>query len=365
MQLMNRFKKQKNTLDVLFKKNKEPILMYNANLLSTFIIAGIIAMFVPILFSPFSGSKARLIPVYLLSIALFLFASLLFRLKPLKKYSLLGVYLIFFGTFLFAIYLSIINSPGQRATIILGLFCLFPMSVIDRPYRVKLFSTGFYILHTVLAFKFKGNALGVDDTVNCFCFLMLGNAVGEKLIQIRLEAFESKRLLIVEKETDDLTGLKNRGKLFQFISELDEGSAPSGVIMMDIDDFKEYNDRFGHAAGDKLLYHVGSLLMRYEEMFNIQFFRYGGEEFTGLAWGYSLSELQCIAEVLKVSVNSMTDCHQKVSVSIGIADCNTKSFGCCQKYLEFADRALYRAKAEGKNKVVSFNEAIDGDRLTL
>ncbi|MGI6176037.1 MAG: GGDEF domain-containing protein [Christensenellales bacterium] len=361
MRIIGRLGKQKSTLKILFKNNAESIMSYNSNILSTLIFVAIIVMFIPILLSPFSERKMRLVPLYLLSIALFFLAFFVFRLKPFKKRPVLGIYLVFFGAFLFSIYLSVLNSPDQRATIILGLFCVFPMCIIDRPYRIQLFSVGFYIVHIALAFIFKTSALAIDDAVNCFCFLTLGNTIGVRLIKTRAEAFESRRQLVLEKETDELTGLGNRRKLFQLLGELETGDshAPSGVIMMDIDDFKGYNDQFGHAAGDRLLNHLGKLLLHYEEMFDIQFFRYGGEEFAGLAWGYHASELQSILEALKESINGITGCHQEVKVSIGMADCKAEKFKNFEKYIELADKALYRAKAKGKNKVVCFDMTID------
>ena len=363
MRIRDRLNNRKKVLKELFEKNAKSISSYNASILSLLILVGIIAILIPIMSIPFSESKSRLIPAYLLSVALFILAFWLFQRKPFKKRPLLGVYLVFFGAFVFAIYLSIVNSQEQRATIILGLFCIFPMCIIDKPYKIKLFSAAFYLVHTVLAFIFKGSTLGVDDAVNCFCFLTLSNIIGDRLIKIRVEAFEAKRQLILEKETDELTGLKNRRKLFQMLGEYDmnDSSAPSGVIMIDIDDFKAYNDQFGHVAGDQLLNRFGEILLSYEKMFKLQFFRYGGEEFVGLAWGYKLLELQSILETIKVSVNSMPDFHQEVRVSIGIADCETKSFSSYEKYIELADKALYKAKTEGKNRVVCYDEAIDSD----
>lgn len=359
--ITGRRKKQK--LKILFDNNTKSIASYNANIFSTLILAGIIVMSFPILVSPLSQGKTRLVPLYLLSIVLLLVLFLLFQLKPLKNYPILGVYLVFLGSFLFSIYLSVINSQNQRATIIIGLFCVFPMSIIDRPYRIKIFSVAMYLMHTVLAFILKGFDLGVDDLVNCFCFLTLGNAVGDRLIQIRLEAFESKRLLIIEKETDDLTGLKNRRKMLQLISEFESGGVdvPSGAVMLDIDNFKEYNDRYGHSAGDRLLRRLSEILLSFEKIYRVQFFRYGGDEFAGFSWGYTQSEIKGIFEEIKAAVNAISDCRREIGVSIGIADCRINSFCSIEKCIELADKALYRAKADGKNKLVLFNKSKDSD----
>ncbi len=362
MQIIDRLKKQQATFKVLFENNAEPILQYNKSIFTTVIIVSIIVLFVPILFSPFSQSKTKLIPWYLLSIVLYISLFLVFQLKPLKKRPLLGVYLVFIGAFSFSIFLSVVNSPDQRATIILGLFCIFPMCIIDRPHRVNLFSSGFYLLHTILAFIYKGKDLGIDDAVNCFCFLVLGIVIGNRLIIIRIDAFETKRQLILEKETDHLTGLKNRRKMYQLIGEIEAGGdAPSGVIMMDIDDFKQYNDMFGHTSGDNLLRALSQILIRFEKTYNLRFFRYGGEEFAGFAWGYNPSELQSIFEALRADVNGIENCRQEVGVSIGITDCSIEKFKNYEKYIEQADKALYRAKANGKNKVICFDRSIDAD----
>lgn len=357
MRIMERLKKQKSTLKILFENNAESILLYNANILKTLIAVSAVVIGIPVMISPLSDSKSRLIPVYLLAIALLLLGYLTFQTAPFRKRPLLGVYVTFFLSFWLSIYLSVIHSPHQRATIILGLFCIFPMCIIDRPCRVNLFSIGFFLTHTALSVMLKGRNLGIDDAVNCFCFLILGIVVGNQSIRIRIEAYEAKRQLVLEKETDDLTGLKNRRKLFRLIGEWEAGGGdpPSGAVMIDIDNFKDYNDRFGHAAGDDLLKRFGKLLSDCEQMFRIQFFRYGGEEFAGFAWGYGLPELRGIMEKLKAEVNGMTGCHQEVRISIGIADCKAKAFQNYEKYMELADQALYKAKAEGKNRVVCYD----------
>jgi len=361
MKIVNYIRKKNSKINYLFDNNIDSILLYNSKMFSTIILVSIIVMFIPILFSPFSISKSKLIPLYALSIVLFTLLYFLFQLNPLKKRPLIGIYLVFIGAFLFSIFLSVINSQEQRATIILGFFCIFPMCIIDKPYRYNLFSIVFYIIHTVLSFIIKGKALGLDDAINCFCFLALGIMIGNQMIKIRLDAFETKKQLITEKETDILTGLKNRRKLFQMINGFDKNdkTTPSGVIMMDLDNFKNYNDLFGHTAGDQLLSEFGRILLDYEKKYNLQFFRYGGEEFAGLSWLYDLNELQNIFESLKLSVNNISNCYKEVRVSIGITNCEAKNSNDYDKYLDLADKALYIAKATGKNKVVCFDPTKD------
>ena len=83
-----------------------------------------------------------------------------------------------------------------------------------------------------------------------------------------------------------LTGLKNRRRLFELLENLKDQliEIPTGVMMIDIDYFKQYNDQYGHAAGDQYLSSLDQLFKGLEKEYHIQFFRYGGEEFTAFVW---------------------------------------------------------------------------------
>jgi diguanylate cyclase (GGDEF)-like protein len=123
--------------------------------------------------------------------------------------------------------------------------------------------------------------------------------------------------------------------------------------MLDIDDFKRLNDRFGHAAGDELLSRIARILnesVRESDLLA----RYGGEEFVILASGTDLDGARALAEKVRTTIAEssfkLDDSHRplRVTISIGVASFsgNRKRF-----FLE-ADQALYRAKDAGKNCVV-------------
>lgn len=141
-------------------------------------------------------------------------------------------------------------------------------------------------------------ALGFDDLVKCSCMMALGLFTGCMLHKIRLESFEAQRQLIIQKETDVLTGLANRRKLFEMLAALESKpkNDPTGVLMLDIDHFKQFNDCYGHAAGDECLKQFGALLREFEHLYTMRFYRYGGEEFVALVWGCDEKELLPFAE---------------------------------------------------------------------
>ncbi len=263
-------------------------------------------MLLPMLAAPFSRTKTNVVPAYLLTATLFFTLFFLFKLSFMKKYVFAGLYFCFSVLFLFAIYLSVIHTPNMRATILLGAFCIMPLGFIDRPACINLFVAFWFSVHTILAFYLKPQ-YALDDTINCLCFAILGCFIGNIMVGVRLDGYEVHRLLTIEKETDVLTGLFSRRKLFETLAELETTGTekPTGILMIDIDHFKHFNDSHGHAAGDRCLNRIGETLTKFMNNFRLHFYRYGGEEFVATAYGYSKQDLLSIAESLRIAVQSI------------------------------------------------------------
>jgi len=160
-------------------------------------------------------------------------------------------------------------------------------------------------------------------------------------------------------EEDHLTGLPNR-RAFEhrfaneFASAREAGDQLS-VAFCDIDNFKRINDEHGHEAGDRVLRNVASALTRISDD-RCHVARHGGEEFVVLLRGRSLHQAWELLDDARAAlaerrmVNRATDLPiGKVTFSAGIAD--VFSFSDPRTALRAADRALYRAKAEGRNRV--------------
>ena len=332
--------------------NQNAIDQYNEKMISILPLMGWVLMLLPLLAVPFSNTKEDAIPAYLLGFAIYFVLFFLFRLPVMRKYSLGGLYISFSVLFLLAIYLSVVHSPNMRATILLGVFCIMPLSFIDRPNRMNLFVAFWFAVHTILAFYLKPQ-YALDDTINCLCFGILGCFLGNMVVQVRLESFETHRLLILEKETDVLTGLPNRRKLFETLAYLETTQAekPSGFLMIDIDHFKELNDNYGHAAGDRCLGCFGEVLKKYMQNFRLHFYRYGGEEFVAVAYGYSEKEIYTISESLRIAIQSADMDGYHITVSIGAAYCGEEQVRNYEKIIVRADEAAYAAKRSGRNRV--------------
>ena len=163
--------------------------------------------------------------------------------------------------------------------------------------------------------------------------------------------------------TDELTTLFNRrhfeDRLDEEISRAVRYGHGLTMIMMDVDGFKQYNDRFGHPAGDRLLRSLG-LAIRNNIRKSDLAFRYGGDEFTILLPQCNVREGAIIAQKLINNVTGDSIKWQgrpaggKVSLSCGVADfCGGKG-----ELMAAADRCLYQAKTGGKGRVVCSDEGM-------
>jgi two-component system cell cycle response regulator len=166
---------------------------------------------------------------------------------------------------------------------------------------------------------------------------------------------DQRRLAI----TDALTGLHTRrfleAQLPLEIARARRTGDPVALFIVDVDHFKSVNDRFGHPAGDRALSGIAARLRAASREGDV-LARYGGEEFALLSPGTSPDDLAVVAERLRVQVASAPiplsyGGAVAVTVSVGTASCPLHT-GDPTELIAIADRALYRAKAQGRDRVV-------------
>jgi diguanylate cyclase (GGDEF)-like protein len=177
-------------------------------------------------------------------------------------------------------------------------------------------------------------------------------------LEERVQALKQVQVELQDASTrDPLTGLYNRRHLDRvFEEELErarrEGIA-LGVLMLDVDHFKKFNDSFGHDAGDLVLKKVGEAvhasLRRADSLY-----RFGGEEFTVLLPGASLDEARQVAEKARHNVEALQLEHEgrllgSLSISLGVA-AYPETGRHAAELLRQADEALYRSKEGGRNR---------------
>ena len=186
----------------------------------------------------------------------------------------------------------------------------------------------------------------------------LATAVAEQ-IALALSNLRLRETLRQQSVRDPLTGLYNRRFLEETLdrelARLERKNLPLSLIMIDVDHFKNFNDTFGHEAGDAVLRDLGGILQRYVRGGDVAC-RYGGEEFTIVLPEASLEIGRQRAEILREAARELRLVHDgkslgAVTLSLGVA-CFPEHGRRREQLLQTADAALYEAKNNGRNRVV-------------
>ncbi|QRG06620.1 diguanylate cyclase [Xanthobacter dioxanivorans] len=173
---------------------------------------------------------------------------------------------------------------------------------------------------------------------------------------------ELRRRAIAESElaflsiTDGLTGLVNRRRYDEMIQREWRRTSRTGaalaLLMIDVDRFKLLNDKYGHARGDEVLKLLARVIGESIRRPGDTAARYGGEEFAVILPDTDASGAALVAETIRAKSESSDTGLPPFTVSIGVATIHPKPDGSLRQFQEDADKALYQAKAEGRNRVV-------------
>jgi diguanylate cyclase (GGDEF)-like protein len=185
----------------------------------------------------------------------------------------------------------------------------------------------------------------------------------QQLLEVTRRLEEANRELQRLSSLDGLTGLTNRRRLDEFIDNEWQRGARDGtslsVILVDIDFFKAYNDRYGHLAGDECLKRVAGALRSAFRRPGDLVARYGGEEFAAILPGTDAAGAQVVAESMRKGVEDLKIPHEgstaspRVTISLGFATMIPRPQKNSDELVAAADQALYRSKREGRNRVSS------------
>lgn len=231
---------------------------------------------------------------------------------------------------------SLQRVARATATVIMGMMVVFGTRlVLDLPGV-----SGRYLSLNILS----QNVTIIGITLLDFCFVGLFVA-------------ESKRRLHEETRLDPLTGLRNRRAFEESaqlaVAEAARSNSPLTLLMMDLDHFKKLNDTWGHALGDRALRAFAGVLLTVTGS-NDAVARLGGEEFAVLLPGRTARSAMAVAERLRATVEGLhlSEGEELVrfTVSVGLSSLRGGELT-MEAMLRRADRALYQAKREGRNRV--------------
>lgn len=191
----------------------------------------------------------------------------------------------------------------------------------------------------------------------------------EEAVRVRTQALQTeiaeRKLLETRLEqlsvTDPLTGLANRRRFADTLNaewtRAQRTQKPVGLVMIDIDHFKQYNDHYGHIGGDACLRVVASELGRGTRGSMDLVARYGGEEFAVILPGADYDTTHAIAQRICAAVAALNEPHAAadrgfVTISVGITSIVPSAVAPADQLVEIADAALYEAKRLGRNRVM-------------
>ena len=274
----------------------------------------------------------------------------------LRKDSIIAQFLIYLSIsvlFLFGCFVTQ-NNPGVPACTFIVFLLITPMFMIDKPFFMAIELCAASGLFVIWMYFVKPIEIWRIDLINIITFTIIGIFLNIIANAVRIREFILTREIRIQKDTDDMTNLKNKGALTRKINQfLADPSTSKGIMfMLDIDRFKAINDTYGHDIGDSVIIQLGNYL-RAKTGNNEILGRFGGDEFILVIKNTDdIDSAKKLAdEIVKGASDNviMPVPDEKISISIGIAIYQ----GIEKNYSELfkkADIALYKAKADKKNR---------------
>ena len=273
----------------------------------------------------------------------------------LKEDSLIAQFVIYLSIAMLFIFGCLItqNKPNTPATTFIVLLLITPMFMLDKPYFMTLViiiaSTVFLIWMSYV----KSYDVWTYDMLNITIFSFVGIIIHIIANSIRIKEFVLTRKINIQKDIDDLTGLKNKGALTRGINNflLDDTRNQGIMILLDIDKFKVINDNYGHDVGDQVIQQLSEFLNYKFENDEIVG-RFGGDEF--IIFIKDTDDTSYATLIAQSIINGAPDFvklpnGEKISLSLGIAIYQGEEKNYSEIFKK-ADIALYKAKADSNKR---------------
>ncbi len=333
-----------------------PQVMYDLWIIRFFVVSiGISAL----LYSYVSRNKTLL--EFFISLIIFIGGTGILLMIILIDFYEEKAHIYYAGLLLVVFFAYTFSSIRLLYALIPSIFVVVAYIVADITY----IKTEKFILINNSFFLVSANVMGI------FAGYMLEYFFRKNFLQSFLIFIDKKKTEYLNKKlyemtiTDELTRVANR-RFFQKEIEKELKRAyrekyPVSLLIVDVDHFKEYNDTFGHTAGDRCLCNIADILKKYKKRPYDLVARYGGDEFIIVLPKASNDYAVNVAENIRSKVEDLCMKHispfNKITVSIGVAVLNGEKNNevTVKNLINTADKALYIAKKEGRNKVAILN----------
>jgi len=271
------------------------------------------------------------------------------------------------GTVLMAMQATPDQLPLVAARLLLATFYFYSMLglTLGAAFRTNLVVVSCYVAAALAGDV--AHTVAIYQTYVLLCANVIGGAGCYALEHANRIAFLERRRLAEVAMHDGLTGLLNRAALDEQVRALwrhaERDRLPVSVVLIDIDHFKAYNDHYGHQAGDRCLREVAAavkLAARRRPLDLVA--RYGGEEIIAVLFGADSAHAEEVAIAVKEGVTKLhlehlaSPTRPYVTVSVGVATLGPGAGYSHDNAVQLADRALYAAKAGGRDRWLAVRE---------
>jgi diguanylate cyclase (GGDEF)-like protein len=276
-----------------------------------------------------------------------------------------------------AAHLAAAAAHGQvEMLVILPVLMIGPFFFLGLRLRTALFSavlTAASFIVSVIFFE-----LAFPTALRSCAFLLMGAtacAIAARHIEKwSRTSFLESHLIADLAQHDALTGTKNRRVFDEYLTRLWQQAVTDrraiAILLIDVDHFKAYNDRYGHQAGDQTLRRVAQTAQRFVRRPLDVLARYGGEEFAAILYDVDQNQAKVIADRIRRTVAELAIEHRGsrtsagVTISVGVAVIEPTPERNPRGALQLADQALYEAKIKGRNRVELMDDADHGMLVT-
>ena len=254
-------------------------------------------------------------------------------------------------------------SRGELGVLSVWMFLLVQISFDIPPMQNFLTVVPYAMLFLIISWQFKSLENWYNDAMYTIVSVSVGLFISFHQTKLALDNViaqsnlqKANFTLYHTATTDELTGMMNRRMLFDrydsIVRDCEKTRGSVACVVLDIDDYKQYNDSYGHPEGDILLRRIGEVLRRFSQEYNIDIGRIGGEEFLAVWPEEDIYRCERVAEALRCTIEQMeiphvgAMDHDRVTMSVGLC---LLPGNLAQSAYIYADKALYRAKDAGKN----------------
>jgi len=289
--------------------------------------------------------------LFVYSIVLFFLAKYCLRNKT-KKIRIIQ-YLLFTPLMIGGVLVSSALDPTKPGVTIILFICILPMFMLDNPWRIIGYQLAFAGIFVVSAYYFKPYDVFVDDMFYFPVYMAYIMGTTIFILMEKVSGVENYLLARTEAEHDNLTALYNRASGEAKINQLLYQNVQGAFAILDIDDFKLFNDNYGHQTGDDVLCALSKAMHSVFRSSDI-LWRFGGDEFAIYAVDMTDPEIcrQRFAKLMqkldKIDLPQVSSVH--ISISVGCTICTSEQLEFSRLY-KSSDAALYESKKNGKGQL--------------